>query len=79
MQLALLIYFYEFSEKMELYLKSENQSVEFRENLEKVELVTELEFGGSSQFKDIHILVRNLNCFMYVFYQEFSSFSAPGL
>ena len=51
---------------MELYLRSENKSVEFRENLEKVEFVTEIEFGGSSQFKDIHILVSNPNSLMFV-------------
>lgn len=61
---------------MELYLRSENQSVEFQENMEKVELVTELEFGGSSQFKDIHILVSKPNRFICVLIENFLLSSA---
>ena len=44
--------------KMEIYLKDCNKSVEFHKTLENFDTVTELEFGGSTTFKDIKILVR---------------------
>ena len=48
--------------KMEIYLKDSNKSIEFHQTFEKFDLVTELEFGGSSTFKDIKILVWKFCC-----------------
>ena len=42
---------------MEVYLKDANQSVEFIENLERIDVDTELKYGGSTTFRDIQILV----------------------
>ena len=42
---------------MEVYLKDCNQSVEFIENLERIDIDTELKYGGSTTFRDIQILV----------------------
>ena len=42
---------------MEVYLKDCNQSVEFIENLERIDIDTELKYGGSTTYRDIQILV----------------------
>ena len=46
------------SDNLELYLKDVTMTVEFKSELEKVEMVCELEFGGSTVLKDITILVK---------------------
>ena len=45
-------------DNLELYLKAVTMTVEFKTELEKVELVCTLEFGGSTVLKDITILVK---------------------
>ena len=45
------------SDKMEVYLKDCNKSVEFRQTMENFDLVTEIEFSGATTYKDIEILV----------------------
>ena len=42
---------------MELYLMNLDNSAQFRDDLKNVELVCEVEFNGSTTFRDIHILV----------------------
>lgn len=42
---------------LEKYLRDVFKTVEFKSELEKIELVCQLEFAGSTQFKDIFILV----------------------
>jgi len=41
---------------LEKYLRDVFKTVEFKSELEKIELVCQLEFAGSTQFKDIFIL-----------------------
>ena len=43
---------------LEIYLRDVNKSIEFKETMDNVELVTQVEFSGSHQFMDIHVIVR---------------------
>ena len=42
---------------METYLRHVNQTVEFKTSLEKIDLVVNVEFNGSSEYKDLNLLV----------------------
>ena len=42
---------------LEKVLCSINKTVEFRQDMENIELVCNVEFNGSTSLKDIHILV----------------------
>ena len=46
---------------MELYLKNVLKTVEFQKELESVALITEVEYNGNENFKDIFILVNLAN------------------
>ena len=43
---------------MELYLSNIDNSLQFSEQLKNISLVCEVEFNGSTTFRDLHILVK---------------------
>ena len=45
---------------MELYLSNIDNSLQFSEQLKNISLVCEVEFNGSTTFRDLHILVKNV-------------------
>ena len=45
---------------MELYLSNIDNSLQFSELLKNISLVCEVEFNGSTTFRDLHILVKNV-------------------
>ena len=45
---------------MELYLSKIDNSLQFSEQLKNISLVCEVEFNGSTTFRDLHILVKNV-------------------
>ena len=45
---------------MELYLSNIDNSLQFNEQLKNISLVCEVEFNGSTTFRDLHILVKNV-------------------
>ena len=44
-------------DNLERVLESTNRTVNYRKEMENIELVTEVEFKGSRSLKDLHILV----------------------
>lgn len=49
--------FTQFLGNFELFLRAVDKTVEFKTELEQIALVTEIEFDGATQLRDITILV----------------------
>ena len=55
------------SGNLELYLSSVLKTVQYKQQMDDIELTCHTEFNGLMVLKDIHIIVRRIDIFLFVF------------